>query len=252
MEQNLKDFLRFGASDRISKKELWKLHAAIFFIEALLVFAMHLMETPLWTQIFLFVIWILSVLLTCSRQEIHGKRIFFTHGVMALQLEILFFSFATFFLWIIFGDRRTWNVLIAGMICFFLLIHMGYFCLTFYLIRKGAYGATKKVSGGICFLSFASFGIIAGKLFTVMMGQEMLLCFTAFLMYFLAALSALGSMNLFKYVLYCKYDKIEKEKQRKEKEQKEQRKLEKAKRQKKHGKRQLDKKGEQLEERGSL
>ena len=129
---------------------------------------------------------------------------------------------------------------------------MGYFCLTFYLIRKGAYGATKKVSGGICFLSFASFGIIAGKLFTVMMGQEMLLCFTAFLMYFLAALSALGSMNLFKYVLYCKYDKIEKEKQRKEKEQKEQRKLEKAKRQKKHGKRQLDKKGEQLEERGSL
>ena len=61
MEQNLKDFLRFGASDRISKKELWKLHAAIFFIEALLVFAMHLMETPLWTQIFLFVIWILCV-----------------------------------------------------------------------------------------------------------------------------------------------------------------------------------------------
>ncbi len=149
----------------------------------------------------------------------------------------------------ILGDRRTWNVLIAGMICFFLLIHIGYFCLTFYLIRKGAYGATKKFSGGICFLSFASFGIIAEKLFAVMMGQEMMLCFTAFLMYFVAALSALGSMHLFKYALYCKYEKIEEAKQRKEKEQ---RKLEKAKRQKKHGKRQLDRREEQLEERGSL
>lgn len=244
MEQNLKDFLRFGLSDRISKKELWKMHAAIFFMEAIVTFAMHLMETPLWTQIFLFVIWGISVLLTCSRQEIHGKRIFFTYGVMSLQMEILFFSSATFFLWMIFGDRRMWNILIAGMICFFLLIHIGYFCLTFYLIRKGAYGATKKVSGGICFLSFASLSIIAGKLLAVIMGQEMLYCFIAFLMYFAAALSALGSMHLFKYVVYCKYEKMEEEKQRKEQEQKEQRKLEKAKRQKKHGKRQLDKKGE--------
>lgn len=237
MDQNLKDFLKFGSSEVITKKNLWEIHIAFFFMSALLTFAMHLMETPLWTQIFLFVILAFSVLLTCFRPKIIGRYLFFTYGIMSLEAEILFFTFATFFLWMVFGNKSKWIFLLVGISCLFLLIHVGYFLLTFYLIRKGAYKKAKQASGGVCFLSFASLGILAGKLFSGVVGQETLACVIAFLMYFVAALSALGTMNLFKYVLYCKYEKIEAERQRKEKEEQEQKKLEKANKRKKHGKR---------------
>ena len=90
ISEQTKNFLLYGIEDTIKPKEIYKLDGAILFLIFLFFFLAETTSSPVISRIFLSIVYLGFVILSFSRTEVTGKRVFWIYGIQSLTFSILF------------------------------------------------------------------------------------------------------------------------------------------------------------------
>ena len=94
INEQTKSFLLYGIEDVIKPKEIYKLDGAILFL--VFFFLSESAPSPFFSKVFLVIVYLGFVILSFSRTEVTGKKVFWINGIQSLTFSILFcraFSF---------------------------------------------------------------------------------------------------------------------------------------------------------------
>ena len=95
INEQTKSFLLYGIEDVIKPKEIYKLDGAILFLVFLFFFLSESAPSPFFSKVFLVIVYLGFVILSFSRTEVTGKKVFWIIGIQSLTFSILFCWAAT-------------------------------------------------------------------------------------------------------------------------------------------------------------
>lgn len=95
INEQTKSFLLYGIEDVIKPKEIYKLDGAILFLVFLFFFLSESGPSPFFSKVFLVIVYLGFVILSFSRTEVTGKKVFWIIGIQSLTFSILFCWAAT-------------------------------------------------------------------------------------------------------------------------------------------------------------
>lgn len=90
ISEQTKNFLLYGIDHTIQPKEIYKLDGAILFLVFLFFFLAEASPLPVFSKIFLVIVYLGFVILSFSRTEVIGKKVFWIYGIQSLTFSILF------------------------------------------------------------------------------------------------------------------------------------------------------------------
>ncbi|CBL23742.1 hypothetical protein COPCOM_03398 [Coprococcus comes ATCC 27758] len=79
INEQTKSFLLYGIEDVIKPKEIYKLDGAILFLVFLFFFLSESAPSPFFSKVFLVIVYLGFVILSFSRTEVTGKKVFLDH-----------------------------------------------------------------------------------------------------------------------------------------------------------------------------
>ena len=86
ISEQTKNFLLYGIEDVIKPKEIYKLDGAILFLLFLFFFLSEAAPSPVFSKIFLVIVYLGFVILSFSRTEVTGKKVFWIYGIQSLDV----------------------------------------------------------------------------------------------------------------------------------------------------------------------
>ena len=200
ISEQTKNFLLYGIEDMIKPKEIYKLDGAILFLIFLFFFLAETTSSPVISRIFLSIVYLGFVILSFSRTEVTGKRVFWIYGIQSLTFSILF-CWAGTILMLTTMKEESYKGYLAALTGIYILAVAAYIFLTITLIKKDVYhpSSTKKLAGGWCLTSFAMFGIGAAKILSTKVEYTAMIRIAALCSYFISLVCILGVFHLVKY-----------------------------------------------------
>ena len=84
INEQTKSFLLYGIEDVIKPKEIYKLDGAILFLVFLFFFLSESAPSPFFSKVFLVIVYLGFVILSFSRTEVTGKKVFWIIGIQSL------------------------------------------------------------------------------------------------------------------------------------------------------------------------
>ena len=151
INEETKSFLLFGIEDVIKPKEIYKLDGAILFLVFLFFFLSESAPSPFFSKVFLVIVYLGFVILSFSRTEVTGKKVFWIIGIQSLTFSILFCWAATILMLTTMKEEYyKRNLTILDII--YILVIAAYIFLIITLIKKDIYNpsSSKKLAGGWC------------------------------------------------------------------------------------------------------
>ncbi|WP_283684731.1 hypothetical protein [Parablautia sp. Marseille-Q6255] len=214
ISEQTKNFLFYGIENTIQPKEIYKLDGVMLFFVFLFFFLAEATSSPAVSKIFLVTVYVGFVLLSFSRTEVTGKKVFWIYGIQSLTFSILFCWAGTIFM-LTTMKKEIHTVYLAVLAVIYIFAIAAYMVLTITLIKKDVYNpsATKKLTGGWCLTGFVMLGIGAAKVLSAQAGYTTVIRIAGLGFYFVSLLCILGVVHLVKYFAVKKlevekYDKI--------------------------------------------
>lgn len=191
----------------IKPKEIYKLDGAILFLLFLFFFLSEAAPSPVFSKIFLVIVYLGFVILSFSRTEVTGKKVFWLYGIQSLTFSILFCWAATILMLTTMKEEHYKGYLTILVIIYILVI-AAYIFLTITLIKRDIYNpaSSKKLAGGWCITSFVLLGMGAAKALSSRVEYTAMIRITSLGFYFCSLLCILGAFNLVKYFAVKKWE----------------------------------------------
>lgn len=164
INEQTKSFLLYGIEDVIKPKEIYKLDGAILFLVFLFFFLSESAPSPFFSKVFLVIVYLGFVILSFSRTEVTGKKVFWIIGIQSLTFSILFCWAATI-LMLTTMKEEYYKRYLTILVIIYILVIAAYIFLIITLIKKDIYNpsSSKKLAGGWCITSFVLLGMGVAK-----------------------------------------------------------------------------------------
>ena len=200
ISEQTKKFLLYGIESTIKPKEIYKLDGVILFLVFLFFFLAEASPLPAFSKIFLVIVYLGFVILSFSRTEVTGKKVFWIYGIQSLTFSILFCWAGTIFM-LTTIEKESYKAYLAVLAVIYILAIAAYLFLTMLLIKKDVYNpsSSKKVAGGWCITSFVLLGIGAAKVLSTKAEYTTVIRIASLGFYFVSLLCILGVFHLVKY-----------------------------------------------------
>ena len=149
INEQTKSFLLYGIEDVIKPKEIYKLDGAILFLVFLFFFLSESAPSPFFSKVFLVIVYLGFVILSFSRTEVTGKKVFWIIGIQSLTFSILFCWAATI-LMLTTMKEEYYKRYLTILVIIYILVIAAYIFLIITLIKKDIYNpsSSKKLAGG--------------------------------------------------------------------------------------------------------
>lgn len=138
ISEQTKNFLLYGIDHTIQPKEIYKLDGAILFLIFLFFFLAEASPLPGFSKIFLVIVYLGFVILSFSRTEVTGKKVFWIYGIQSLTFSILFCWAGTVFM-LTTIEKESYKGYLAVLAVIYILAIVAYLFLTMLLIKKDVY-----------------------------------------------------------------------------------------------------------------
>lgn len=147
MTEQTKNFLLYGIEAHIKPKEIYKLDVAMLFFIFGLFFLAEASPAPVFSKIFLVLVYLGMVILSFSRTEVTGKKVFWIYGIQSLGFSLLF-CWAGTILMLTTLEEKYYPGYLAALVLLYILVIALYILLTLALIKKDVYNpSTSKKNG---------------------------------------------------------------------------------------------------------
>lgn len=215
MTEQTKNFLLYGIEAHIKPKEIYKLDVAMLFFIFGLFFLAEASPGPVFSKIFLVLVYLGMVILSFSRTEVTGKKVFWIYGIQSLGFSLLF-CWAGTILMLTTLEEKYYPGYLAALVLLYILVIALYILLTLALIKKDVYNpsTSKKMAGGWCVTVFVILGISAAKILSAQAGYTATIRFASLSSYFISLLCILGAFHLVKYFMIKKWEKTDNNKRK--------------------------------------
>jgi len=201
MKEEFKDFLKYGIEQTIGKKQLLEVNflLLLFTLVTMIIGRFSIMISAISVMTL-----ISCCILTYSKQEVTGKKVFWIYGIWSVSLSIEFALLGTCIILLII-DKKYY--LQYGIILFlmYLVAFILYTAIIICLIRREAYKKLQQTNKRIPFILIGIFGISIAKIFAKNTGYKSILQIASICCYTFSVLALLGVFNLFKYYYLTKY-----------------------------------------------
>lgn len=138
MTEQTKNFLLYGIETHIKPKEIYKLDVAMLFFIFGLFFLAEASPAPVFSKIFLVLVYLGMVILSFSRTEVTGKKFFWIYGIQSLGFSLLF-CWAGTILMLTTLEEKLYPGYLAALVLLYILVIALYILLTLALIKKDVY-----------------------------------------------------------------------------------------------------------------
>lgn len=135
INEQTKSFLLYGIEDVIKPKEIYKLDGAILFLVFLFFFLSESAPSPFFSKVFLVIVYLGFVILSFSRTEVTGKKVFWIIGIQSLTFSILFCWAATI-LMLTTMKEEYYKRYLTILVIIYILVIAAYIFLIITLIKK--------------------------------------------------------------------------------------------------------------------
>lgn len=212
ISEQTKNFLLYGIEDVIKPKEIYKLDGAILFLLFLFFFLSEAAPSPVFSKIFLVIVYLGFVILSFSRTEVTGKKVFWIYGIQSLTFSILF-CWAGTILMLTTMKEEYYKRYLTVLVIIYILVIAAYIFLIITLIKRDIYNpsSSQKLAGGWCITSFVLLGMGAAKALSSSVEYTAMIRIASLCFYFCSLGSILGVFHLVKYFAVKKWE-IEKDK----------------------------------------
>ena len=136
INEQTKSFLLYGIEDVIKPKEIYKLDGAILFLVFLFFFFyLNQLHHRFFSKVFLVIVYLGFVILSFSRTEVTGKKVFWIIGIQSLTFSILFCWAATI-LMLTTMKEEYYKRYLTILVIIYILVIAAYIFLIITLIKK--------------------------------------------------------------------------------------------------------------------
>ena len=195
MNKEFEDFLKYGITETISKKQLIEGKFLLLFFSLLTVVISQFSIIICTISALNF---ILGCVLTYSKQEVTGKKIFWIQGVESVNFTLAFALIGTCATMYVIEEKYHIIFMIFLLIAYLMVIAL-YVGMIVRLIKKGAYGKTHKVKGSAFFMIFAAGGMAVARIFKDKMSNTDALQLIGICSYFISFVFLIGIFGFVKY-----------------------------------------------------
>ena len=195
MEENIKNFLTYGISQEISKKQIISVDILMIVLGAI---GCIIESQFIVINLFLLLAAIAVIIITFHRTTVKGKNIFKVYGMWSVYLSIFFGIFGTKIALSVL-DEEAYVVYILITIIVYLIVIATYISVIIYLIKTNAYKKLKKINGTLGIFFSGIGGIAIAKIFLSGMTYKNILEITSICCYLVSMLAIIGIFNLIKY-----------------------------------------------------
>ena len=152
------------------------------------------------------------VILSFSRTEVTGKKVFWIYGIQSLTFSILF-CWAGTILILTTMKEEYYKRYLTVLVIIYILVIAAYIFLIITLIKRDIYNpsSSQKLAGGWCITSFVLLGMGAAKALSSSVEYTAMIRIASLCFYFCSLGSILGVFHLVKYFAVKKWE-IEKDK----------------------------------------
>ena len=197
MEEEFDDFLKHGMAQTIDKKQLLEVDILLLLLSVITIVVSDF--SIIVSAVSILILTLCSVL-TYSKQEVNGKKIFLVYGLWSVSLCGIFALLGISIVMII-TEKKYFFLFYGMLLIVYIMIFILYTGIIMYLIKKGAYKAAKKTNGRISITLFGVFGILTARILTNNISYQNILQMASICCFLFSFLALLGVFNLIKY--YC-------------------------------------------------
>lgn len=195
MEENIKDFLCYGISQEIPKKQI----ISMDILSIMLLTGGCVIESRfLVINIIMVFITVCNIILTFNRATVKGEKIFWLYGIWSTFLSIFFAMLGTKIAFSVL-KREYFGIYAICIVVVYMFIAAMYIGIIIYLIKGNSYRILKKTNARFAFLFSGVSGILMAKILLSGMNYKNILQMASILCYLLSMLAMLGSFNLIKF-----------------------------------------------------
>ena len=147
------------------------------------------------------------MILSFSRTEVTGKKVFWIYGIQSLTFSILL-CWAGTILMLTTLKEEYYKKYLAILAIIYILLIAAYIFLIITLIKRDIYNpsSSKKLAGGWCITSFVLLGMGAAKALSRKVEYTAMIRIASLCFYFCSLLCILGVFNLVKYFAVKKWE----------------------------------------------
>ncbi len=202
MEKEFDDFLKYGmAQTTIAKKQLLEVDVLLLLLSAITIVVS---DFSIIVSVVSILILTLCSVLTYSKLEVNGKKIFLVYGMWSVSLCGIFALLGISIVMIV-TEKKYFFLLCGILLIVYLIILVLYTGIIVYLIRKSAYKVAKKTNGRISIILFGVFGISIAKISSKSINYQNILQIASICCFLFSFLALLGFFNLIKYYYLKKH-----------------------------------------------
>ena len=195
MKENVKDFLYYGITQEIPKKQIIDMDIlSIMLLTVGCVIESHFLII----NIVMLTVTACNIILTFNRRTVKGEKIFRIYGIWSIFLSIYFAMMGTKIAFSVL-EQEHYEKFAICIVLSYLLIAVMYVGIIIYLIKRNSYQKLKKTNLRLVFLYLGAAGILLAKILFSGMNYKNILQMASIVCYFLSMLAMLGCFNLIKF-----------------------------------------------------
>lgn len=206
MDEKFVEFLRYGLSQTIKKKDIFIINCIMMFFSLFLTLADGYPSLK-WGIVSITPV-AACIILTYTKEDVKGSKIFFIYGVSGTCFTLIFGLVGIRFMFSVL-DKKSHLIFISILLALYVIVTVTYMYIIKSLIKKGAYKETGKTNGKLSFIIAGAGGISVAKTFADSVGYERTIQIISICAFLASFLSLLGIFNFFKYYYLRKLDKLD-------------------------------------------
>lgn len=205
MDEKFVEFLRYGLSQPVKKKDIFIMNFLMMFFSLIITIADGYISLK-W-GIPSTIIVVMSVILTYTKEDVKGSKIFFIYGVLGVGLTLIFCLTGIRFMFFAL-DKKDHFTFISILFALYVMVIGIYVYIIRSLIKKGAYKETGKTNGKLSVTIVAVGGISIAKTFSNSAGYERSMQIASICFFTLSFMTVIGIFGFFKYYYLRKLDEL--------------------------------------------
>lgn len=206
MNEEFVEFLKYGLSGIVKKKDIWAIDCIMMFFSLFLALADGYISLK-W-GIPSTIIVVTCIILTYTKEDVKGSKIFLVYGAWGSCFTLIFGLFGVRVLLPVL-DKKKHFIFISILIIAYIMVTVMYISIIKHLIKKGAYKETRKTNGKMLCTIAGVGGISLAKTFVNSAGYERTIQIASICAFLMSFLSLLGVFNFYKYFYLKKLGELD-------------------------------------------
>lgn len=206
MNEEFVEFLKYGQSQTIKRKDIFKVNFIMMVLALFLTFADGYISLK-W-GIPSTIIVVMCIILTYTKEDVKGGKIFFINGVLGTCFTLIFGLLGISVLLPVL-DQKKHFIFISILIAAYVMATVTYISIIKHLIKKGAYKETRKANVHMLSTIAGVGGISIARTFVDSVSYERATQIASICFFLISFLSIFGVFYFYKYYYLKKLGELD-------------------------------------------